>query len=175
MTDTPTRRIKSKPVPLAAASSLEKTVPLRINGKQYFHNGDPNLPLLWFLRDVLRLTGAKYGCDSNTCGACMVLIDGKAQHACAIAVKDLARREIVTIEGLAGKNALHPLQESWIAEDAIGCGYCQPGQIIAAAALLKRKPDPGDADIDTITNLCRCGTYPRIRAAIMRTAAGKKA
>jgi isoquinoline 1-oxidoreductase alpha subunit len=175
MTDIPARRVKPKPVPPVAASALEKTIPLRINGKDYFHNGDPKLPLLWYLRDVLRLTGAKYGCDSHVCGACTVLVDGKAQHACAVPVKALAQREVLTIEGLAGKDALHPLQESWIAEDAIGCGYCQPGQIMAAAALLKRKPKPSDADIDAMTNLCRCGTYPRIRAAITRTAAGRKA
>ncbi|MBS0556701.1 MAG: (2Fe-2S)-binding protein [Proteobacteria bacterium] len=170
MPDNPFRRTKPEPVPPVAASAREKTVPLRINGKAFFHNGDPDMPLLWYLRDVLRLTGSKYGCGIGECGACTVLVDGKAQHACLLPVKSMAQREIVTIEGLAGDAALHPLQEAWIAEDAIGCGYCQTGQIMAAAALLKRKPRPDDADIDAIPNLCRCGTYPRIRAAIARAA-----
>ena len=174
MPDNPFRRTKPQPVPPVAASAREKTVPLRINGKAYFHNGDPDMPLLWYLRDVLRLTGAKYGCGTGVCGACSVLVGGKAQYACTLAVKALAGRDIVTIEGLAGDAATHPLQQAWIDEDAIGCGYCQPGQIMAAADLLKRKPHPDDADIDSIPNLCRCGTYPRIRAAIARAAAGKK-
>ncbi|MHB8446988.1 MAG: (2Fe-2S)-binding protein [Rudaea sp.] len=170
MPDNPFRRTKPEPVPPVAASAREKTLPLRINGKEFFHNGDPDMPLLWYLRDVLRLTGTKFGCGTGECGACTVLVDGKAQHACILPVKSLTHRDIVTIEGLAGKDALHPLQESWIAEDAIGCGYCQPGLIMAAAALLKRKPHPDAADIDTIPNLCRCGLYPRIRSAIVRAA-----
>lgn len=178
MPDNPFRRTRPEPVPPVAASAHEKTVSLRINGKAFFHNGDPEMPLLWYLRDVLRLTGAKYGCGIGACGACTVLVDGKAEHACMLPVKSLAQREVTTIEGLAGKDALHPLQESWIAEDAIGCGYCQPGMIMAAAALLKRKPHPDDADIDALPSLCRCGTYPRIRAAIARAASapveGKK-
>ncbi|MGH8042342.1 MAG: (2Fe-2S)-binding protein [Rudaea sp.] len=171
MPDNPFRRSKPVPVPPVAASASEKTLPLTINGKAYFHNGDPQMPLLWYLRDVLRLTGTKYGCGVGACGACTVLLDGKAQTACMLPIKSLAHREIVTIEGLAGAADLHALQEAWIAADAIGCGYCQTGQIMAAAALLRRKPHPDDADIDALPNLCRCGTYPRIRAAIARAAA----
>ena len=145
---------------------------LQVNGEERVIGDDvtPDTPLLWVLRDSLGLVGAKYGCGIGACGACTVLVDGKAEHACMLPVKALAHRDIVTIEGLAGKDALHPLQEAWIAEDAIGCGYCQTGQIMAAAALLKRKPHPDDADIDALPNLCRCGTYPRIRAAIVRAA-----
>ncbi len=171
MPDNPFRRSKPVPVPPVAASASEKTLPLNINGKAYFHNGDPQMPLLWYLRDVLRLTGTKYGCGVGVCGACTVLVDGKAHNACMLSIKSLPHREIVTIEGLSGNAGLHPLQEAWIAEDAIGCGYCQAGQIMAAAALLRRKPHPDDADIDALPNLCRCGSYPRIRAAIARAAA----
>ena len=142
-----------------------------INGKHYRHTGDPALPLLWYLRDVLRLTGAKYGCDDSSCGACSVLVDGKLRHACALTMHDVADKSIVTVEGLAGASGrLHSVQQAWIDEDAILCGYCQPGQIIAAVDLLARKPHPSDADIDAIPNLCRCGSYPRSRRAILRAA-----
>ena len=171
MQDNPFRHIKPVPEPKVAASALEKTLPLRINGKNYFHDGDPDLPLLWYLRDVLRLTGTKYGCGIGFCGACTVLINGKAQSACMTPVKILGKSDIVTIEGLAGSADLHPLQQAWIDEDAILCGYCQTGQIMAAAELLKRNPNPDDAAIDRIPNLCRCGAYPRIRMAIKRAAA----
>jgi isoquinoline 1-oxidoreductase alpha subunit len=174
MPDKPIRHSLPTPVPAVAASAAEKTVPLRINGKAYFHDGDPDMPLLWYLRDVLRLTGTKYACGIGACGACTVLIDDKAQQACMIPVKSVAHRRITTIEGLAG-GTLHPLQQAWIAEDAVQCGYCQTGQIMAAADLLKRNPRPSDADIDKISNLCRCGSYPRIRAAIKRAAAATQA
>lgn len=169
------RRTSPQPVPAVAASAHEATVALRINGKAYFHNGDPEMPLVWYLRDVLRLTGSKYACGNGMCGTCTVLVDGKAQAACTLAVKAMTGREIVTIEGLGSDARLHPLQQAWIDEDAIGCGYCQTGQIMAAADLLRRKPHPDDADIDALPNLCRCGTYPRIRAAIVRAAASSKA
>ena len=144
-------------------------LPVTINGKPYFHDGDPAMPLLWFLRDTLRLTGAKYGCGNGQCGACMVLVDGKPARACSVAMKDAARHVVTTIEGLEGES-LHPVQQAWIEIDAMQCGYCQSGQIIAAADLLKRKPKPSDDDIATIANLCRCGSYPRIRRAIARAA-----
>lgn len=175
MPDNPFRHTKPIPEPSVAASALEKTLPLRINGKNYFHDGDPDMPLLWYLRDVLRLTGTKYGCGIGACGACTVLIDGKAQSACMMPVKKLDKSDIVTIEGLAGNADLHPLQQAWIDEDAILCGYCQAGQIMAAAELLKRNPSPDDGDIDRIPNLCRCGAYPRIRKAIKRAASAMQA
>jgi len=140
-----------------------------INDKPYFHDGDPAMPLLWFLRDVLRLTGTKYGCGIGACGACTVLLDGKATRACTTTVQAAANHKITTIEGLAN-NALHPVQQAWIDEDVVQCGYCQTGQIMAAVDLLQRKPKPTDEDIAGIGNLCRCGTYPRIRRAIQRAA-----
>jgi isoquinoline 1-oxidoreductase alpha subunit len=146
-------------------------IDVSVNGKHFRHTGDPTVPLLWYLRDVLHLTGCKYGCDDCSCGACSVLVEGKLRRACNVPMKDLAGKRITTIEGLEGPDgALHPLQQAWIAEDAILCGYCQAGQIMAAADLLARKPDPTDADIDGIGNLCRCGSYPRIRRAILRAA-----
>lgn len=142
-----------------------------INDKPYRHTGDPDLPLLWYLRDVLRLSGCKYGCDDASCGACSVLVDGKLTRGCALSMRDLADKRITTIEGLASADGtLHPVQQAWIDEDAILCGYCQAGQIMAAVALLARKPQPSDADIDSIDNLCRCGSYPRVRRAIQRAA-----
>ncbi|MGH8183838.1 MAG: (2Fe-2S)-binding protein, partial [Rhodanobacteraceae bacterium] len=139
-------------------------IDVSINGKHFRHTGDPDLPLLWYLREVLRLTGSKYGCDDKSCGACSVLVDGKLKRACALPMIDLADTRITTIEGLAGPDgSLHPVQQAWVDEDAILCGYCQPGQIMAAVDLLARKPKPTDADIDRIGNLCRCGSYPRIR------------
>ncbi|HET8942384.1 MAG TPA: (2Fe-2S)-binding protein [Rudaea sp.] len=175
MQDNPARHSKPTPVPPVAASALEKTLPLHINGKDYFSDDDPAMPLLWYLRDVLRLTGAKYACGIGACGACTVLVDGKAQASCMLPLKQVAGHAITTIEGLAGNAALHPLQQAWIDEDVILCGYCQTGQIMAAAALLRRTDDPGDADIDKIANLCRCGSYPRLRKAIKRAATASKA
>ncbi|RAP59420.1 (2Fe-2S)-binding protein [Oleiagrimonas sp. MCCC 1A03011] len=147
-------------------------ISLRINGEPYLHTGDPAMPLLWYLRDVLQLTGTKYGCDSNVCAACTVLIDGKRALACARTMETLAGSDVTTVEGLAGPDGrLHALQQAWIDEDAILCGYCQPGWLMAAADLLRRKPNPSDADIDALPNLCRCGSQPRIRRAIHRAAA----
>lgn len=133
---------------------------------------DGDMPLLWFLRESLGLTGTKYGCGIGLCGACTVHIDGRAVRACQRPVGTLAGASITTIEGLAGgAGALHPLQRAWMEVDVPQCGYCQSGQIMAAAALLKSVPQPGDGDIDThMTNLCRCGSYSRIRRAIHRAA-----
>ncbi|MEN6539392.1 MAG: (2Fe-2S)-binding protein [Mizugakiibacter sp.] len=146
-----------------------------INGERFRHYGDPAMPLLWYLRDVLRLTGSKYGCGIGACGACTVLVDGQAMRSCVTPVSALKDRHVTTVEGLAdAQGNLHALQQAWIDEDVAQCGYCQAGQLMAAADLLKRKPDPSDDDIDTIANLCRCGTYPRIRKAIKRAAAALK-
>lgn len=154
-------------------------ISLQINGKPYRHAGDAHLPLLWYLRDVLRLTGTRFGCGTGECGACTVLVDGKARRACQLSMEKLGGSEVTTIEGLEilpvnaepdATAALHPLQQAWIDEDAIGCGYCQSGQIMAALDLLTRKPKPREADIAGINNLCRCGLYPRIRHAILRAA-----
>lgn len=169
MPDTPARARKTPPAP-AMTSAERKEQGLKINGRAYYPGGDPDMPLLWYLRDVLRLTGTKFGCGIGTCGACTVLIDGKAQRACVTPVKAAMGHEITTIEGLATDAGLHPLQRAWIEEDVAQCGYCQAGQIMAAADLLARNPNPGDDDIAKITNLCRCGTYPRIRRAIKRAA-----
>lgn len=146
---------------------------LKINGKERTVRSLPEMPLLWVLRDVLHLTGTKYGCGSGFCGSCTVHIDGEATRSCMTAVEFAEGKNIITIEGLAAdKN--HPVLEAWIHEDVPQCGYCQPGQIMAAAALLKSNPSPKDSDIDAAmaSTLCRCGTYSRIRKAIKR-AAGK--
>jgi len=131
----------------------------------------PDTPLLWVLRDVLDLKGTKYGCGIGVCGACTVLIDGKPERSCMTHAGSVTGQEIVTIEGLSA-DVTHPVQQAWEALDVPQCGYCQSGQIVAAAALLSRTPHPTDADIDAAMsgNLCRCGTYPRIREAIHRAA-----
>jgi aerobic-type carbon monoxide dehydrogenase small subunit (CoxS/CutS family) len=130
------------------------------------------MPLLWVLRDHLDLVGAKFGCGIGQCGACTVLIDGAAMRSCSVPVSALAGSSVTTIEGLAKDGSLHPLQEAWISEDVAQCGYCQAGQIMSAAALLAKNASPTDAEIDAgmAGNLCRCGTYPRIRRAIRRAA-----
>jgi len=142
-------------------------VQLEVNGEKRSFDGDPDMPLLWYLRDHAGLPGAKFGCGAGICGACTVLIDGRATRSCVLPVRALAGRAVTTIEGI-GKNGLHPVQQAWIDEEVAQCGYCQTGQILAAIDLLARVPKPGRADIDTITNLCRCGTYDRIRKAILR-------
>lgn len=156
----------SSPAPVPSAGD-DTALSLRINGKPYTFDGDVEMPLLWYLRDALRLTGTKFGCGIGACGACTVLIDGKAQRSCLTPMKAAGKHEITTIEGLAGIE-LHPLQQAWIEVDVAQCGYCQSGQILAAADLLRRTPNPNDDDIGKISNLCRCGTYPRIRKAIKR-------
>ena len=146
-------------------------VTISVNGRKRVLDVEPEAPLLWVLRDELGLTGTKFGCGIAQCGACTVQVDGIAQRSCALPVGGLEGVEITTIEGLS-KDATHPVQVAWAAEDVPQCGYCQSGQIMAAAAFLKTNPQPTDAEIDEqITNLCRCGTYPRIRKAIHRAAA----
>ena len=148
---------------------------LNINGARVQVEADPAMPLLWVLRDLLQLTGTKFGCGIAACGACTVRINGQAQRSCVIPVGSVAGKSIQTIEGLGTSNRAHPLQAAWIAEQVPQCGYCQSGMLMAAAALLERKPKPTDADIDeAMTNICRCGTYQRVRAAIKR-ASGIKA
>jgi len=149
-------------------------VTLKVNGKTQTLDVEPDMPLLWALRDELGLTGTKFGCGIAQCGACTVHINGEAMRSCSVPVSTAAGKDITTIEGLAGPDGkLHPVQAAWVAEDVPQCGYCQSGQIMSAAALLKRKPNPTDADIDGITNICRCGTYIRIRRAIHRAATTK--
>lgn len=140
-----------------------------VNGVERDFGGDGDMPLLWYLRDHARLTGTKFGCGGGFCGACTVLVDGAAQRSCVLPVAAIAGRSIRTIEGLS-ETGLHALQKAWLEEDVAQCGYCQAGQIMAAVALLEKNPDPTPADIESITNLCRCGTYVRIRRAIARAA-----
>lgn len=149
-------------------------IDLQVNGEHYRHTGDPDLPLLWYLRDVLRLTGTKVAGGHGGSGADLVLLNGKAVPAASVTIKTLAGREVTTVEGLASNDGtLHPVQQAFIDEDAIGCGYCTPGWLIAAVDLLTRKPHPTDADIDQLPNLCHCGCQTRVRRAIKRVAAGK--
>ncbi|HEV8150443.1 MAG TPA: (2Fe-2S)-binding protein [Gemmatimonadales bacterium] len=142
-----------------------------VNGKPVSLDVAPDTPLLWVLRDNLHLSGTKFGCGIGQCGACTVHLDGVAQKSCQIPAGSAAGKTVVTIEGLSA-DGTHPVQQAWIAEQVPQCGYCQPGQIMRAAYLLKTKPKPTDADIDTVMseNLCRCGTYQRIRRAIHRAA-----
>jgi isoquinoline 1-oxidoreductase alpha subunit len=150
-------------------------VELTVNGARLQVQADPAMPLLWVLRDVLQLTGTKFGCGVAACGACTVRIDGQAVRSCVTPAGSVAGKSIQTIEGLGTAARPHPLQVAWIAEQVPQCGYCQSGMLMAAAALLAKKPRPSDADIDeAITNICRCGTYQRVRAAIKR-ASGQKA
>ena len=145
---------------------------LNVNGKNYQVDVDPSTPLLWVLRDVLQLTGTKYGCGIEICAACTVLINGEAEKSCDLEVKEAVGKAITTIEGLS-PNRTHPLQQAWIDEQVPQCGYCQSGMLMAAVALLKQNPNPSDADIDgEIQNICICGTYQRVRAAIHRAAQG---
>jgi isoquinoline 1-oxidoreductase alpha subunit len=144
---------------------------LLVNNKQYSVDVEPDTPLLWVLRDTLELTGTKYGCGIGSCGACTVLIDGVAVRSCSRQVSKAVGGKITTIEGLS-PDGTHPVQIAWKELDTPQCGYCQSGQILAAVALLTKKPKPTDADIDAqMTNACRCGTYHRIRQAIHRAAA----
>jgi isoquinoline 1-oxidoreductase subunit alpha len=150
-------------------------VDLKVNGTSVQVEADPAMPLLWVLRDLLQLTGTKFGCGVAACGACTVRVDGQAVRSCVLPVGGVAGKAVQTIEGLGSAVRPHPLQAAWIAEQVPQCGYCQSGMLMAAAALLEKKPKPTDADIDqAMTNICRCGTYQRVRAAIKR-AAGIKA
>ena len=146
---------------------------LNVNGKQHSVEAEPDTPLLWVLREQLGLTGTKYGCGVAQCGACTVLIDGVPTRSCVRPVSTVkAAERIVTIEGLSPDGS-HPVQKAWVALDVPQCGFCQSGMVMAAAALLKAKPNPTDADIDAaMTNICRCGTYNRVRAAIKVVAQG---
>lgn len=139
-----------------------------VNGTAHDIEADPEMPLLWLLRDELGLTGTKFGCGMSICGACTVHVDGVATRSCVTQVGGLEGAEITTIEGLGTPEAQHAVQAAWIDGQVAQCGYCQPGQVMAAAALLSETPEPTDADIDAAMSglLCRCGTYPRIRAAI---------
>ena len=143
-----------------------------LNGKSQTVDVGPDMPLLWVLRDTLDKTGTKFGCGAGLCGACTVHINGEAARSCQTAISAVAGKKVTTIEGLSA-NGLHPVQQAWIAEDVPQCGYCQSGQIMSAVALLSKKPNPTDADIDDFMsgNICRCGTYQRIRKAIHRAAA----
>lgn len=141
-------------------------ITLVVNGETHDVDVSPEMPLLWALRDVIGLTGSKYGCGMALCGACTVHIDGAAVRSCVFPVAAAAGKKVVTIEGLSAAGD-HPVQKAWITHQVPQCGYCQSGMVMAAAALLKKNPQPTDADIDAeITNICRCGTYARIRAAI---------
>lgn len=143
-----------------------------VNGKKWIYSGDPEMPLLWFIRDELDLVGTKFGCGIASCGACTVHLDGAAVRSCSIPMSAAAGTKITTIEGLAKGAKLHPVQQAWIEEDVAQCGYCQAGQIMAVVDLLKTNAAPSDADIDAaITNLCRCGSYARIRKAVHRAVA----
>jgi len=147
---------------------------LKINGQERTYDGDPSVPLLWYLRDELGLTGTKFGCGAALCGSCTVHVDGSAVRSCVTPMSELSGKSVVTIEGLSPKGD-HPVQVAWRDQGVPQCGYCQAGQIMSATALLKHKPKPTDADIDEAMtgNICRCGTYTRIRAAIKK-AAGEK-
>jgi isoquinoline 1-oxidoreductase subunit alpha len=147
------------------------TITFTLNGSPVTVEAPADLPLLWVLRDHLGVTGPKYGCGVGVCRSCTSHLDGAAVTPCTTPVADCEGRTVVTIEGLADGDVLHPVQQAWIDEDVAQCGFCQPGQIMAAAALLAANPDPTDADIDAIENVCRCGTYVRIRTAIKRAAA----
>jgi isoquinoline 1-oxidoreductase alpha subunit len=150
----------------------EAMIQLKVNGKSQSFQGDPDMPLLWYLRDVLGLTGTKFGCGASLCGACTVHRNGKAIRSCVTPMSTLSQAEITTIEGVGG-GQLHPVQKAWVEANVPQCGYCQSGQIMQAISLLAKTPKPTDEDIDDGMqgNICRCGTYQRIRAAI-KAAAG---
>jgi isoquinoline 1-oxidoreductase alpha subunit len=148
---------------------------LTINGKPFSTDVDADTPLLWVLRDEAGLTGTKFGCGAGLCGACTVLLEGAPARSCVLTLGAVAGKSIVTIEGLSSQRS-HPIQQAWIAENVPQCGYCQSGMILAAAALLEHTPHPTDAQIDgAMTNICRCGTYNRIRSAIHRAAGASPA
>jgi aerobic-type carbon monoxide dehydrogenase small subunit (CoxS/CutS family) len=148
------------------------SISLIVNGSAYTVDVEPETPLLWVLRDSLKLTGTKYGCGIAQCGACTVLVDGRAMRSCSIAASAAVGKNVITIEGLSA-DGTHPVQLAWIELDVPQCGYCQSGQIMSAAALLAQNPSPSDEDIDVALagNICRCGTYQRIREAVHRAAA----
>jgi isoquinoline 1-oxidoreductase alpha subunit len=142
---------------------------MTVNGEPIEYRLDPATPLLWALRDASNLTGTKYGCDSRDCGACTVIIDGQAVTSCSVNLGQLEGATVTTIEGLSADRS-HPVQQAWIAEQVTMCGYCEPGFIMAIAALLKVSPNPSDEQVAALPNICRCGAYPRIKKAIQRAA-----
>ncbi|MCB9763828.1 MAG: (2Fe-2S)-binding protein [Alphaproteobacteria bacterium] len=154
---------------------MSQSYELMINGERREVDAAPNTPLLWVLRDLLGLTGTRFGCGRALCGACTVHLDGQAIRSCVTPISAAAGRAVTTIEGLGEPDNLHPLQEAWIAHRVPQCGFCQSGQLMSAAALLQNNPDPTDAEIDRYMagNICRCGTYLRIRAAIRSVAEDK--
>jgi isoquinoline 1-oxidoreductase alpha subunit len=142
-------------------------IELEVNGTRHAVDVEPQMPLLWVLRDELRLPGTKFGCGAGLCGACTVHVEGRAMRSCSVPVSAVAGKPITTIEGLASRAALHPVQQAWLDLQVPQCGYCQPGMIMAVASLLAAKPHPTDDEIDAaITNICRCSTYARVRPAI---------
>ena len=149
---------------------------LEVNGKVLTFDAQPDMPLLWVLRDLLRMTGTKFGCGMALCGACTVHVDGQPVRACVTQVSSVAGKKVTTIEAMASDSVGKRVQAAWLELGVPQCGYCQPGQIMSAAALLKQNPQPKDEDIDQAMsgNICRCGTYPRIRAAIKRAAGGSR-
>jgi len=147
------------------------TYAFTLNGNPVSVTAPADMPLLWVLRDQLGITGPKYGCGVGVCRACTSHINGQAAQICTVTISQAAGKNVVTIEGLAKNGRLHPVQQAWLDDDVAQCGYCQPGQIMQAAAMLKTNKTPTDADIDGIMNVCRCGTYCRIRTAIKRAAA----
>ncbi|HVT11973.1 MAG TPA: (2Fe-2S)-binding protein [Fimbriimonadaceae bacterium] len=146
---------------------------INVNGQAHSVEAEPDMPVLWVLRDLLGLTGTKYGCGIGECGACAILVDGEDARGCQTPISDIGNKKITTIEGLA-KNGLHPLQKAWIEHDVPQCGYCQTGHIMSAAALLQKTPNPTDAQIDEAlgSHICRCGTYTRIKEAVKIAAKG---
>ena len=152
------------------------SVQLEVNGKMLAFDAQPDMPLLWVLRDLLRMTGTKFGCGMALCGACTVHVDGQPVRACITQVSSVAGKKITTIEAMASDSVGKRVQAAWLELGVPQCGYCQPGQIMSATALLKQNPQPKDEDIDQAMsgNICRCGTYPRIRAAIKRAAGGSR-
>jgi isoquinoline 1-oxidoreductase alpha subunit len=146
---------------------------LTLNGQGVEYKLDPETPLLWALRDASNLTGTKYACDSRDCGACTVIVDGRAMTSCSVRLRELEGATVTTIEGLSA-NGAHPVQQAWLTEQVTMCGTCEPGFIMAIAALLESSPTPSDEQIAALPNICRCGAYPRIRKAIMRAAGARQ-
>ncbi|SFR88340.1 isoquinoline 1-oxidoreductase, alpha subunit [Dyella sp. OK004] len=164
--------LATNPTSNITPDKVREGIDLEINGRQFRHTGDADMPLLWYLRDVLRLTGTKYGSDHGLGGADLVLVNNKAVSAITLPVRELAGKKVTTVEGLAADDGkLHPLQQAFVDEDAIGCGYCTPGWLIAGVDLLTRHPQPSDNEIEQLPNLCRCGCQTRVRRAIKRAAA----
>ena len=143
-----------------------------LNGTPVQTDDSPDTPLLWAVRDTFKLKGAKYGCGAGLCGSCTMHVDGEAVRTCVLPISAVAGKAVTTIEGLAAPEALHPLQEAWVSHSVPQCGYCQPGQIMSAAALLARNPNANEAEVETAMagNICRCGCYPRIKEAILSVA-----